>query len=89
MAQIQIDPDHVEQVAKQFQAKRQESEQIIQHLSCQITGLEGQWKGMTKERFFSDFQEAEQNMKNFTLLLENISTALTQIATKFRQTDQA
>ncbi|MCF6135453.1 WXG100 family type VII secretion target [Thermoactinomyces vulgaris] len=89
MAQIQIDPDHVEQVAKQFQAKRQESEQIIQHLKGQITGLEGQWKGMTKERFFSDFQEAEQNMKNFTLLLENISTALTQIATKFRQTDQA
>ena len=89
MAQIQIDPDHVEQVAKQFQAKRQESEQIIQHLRSQINSLEGQWEGMTKQRFFNDFQEAEQNMKNFTLLLENISTALKQIATKFRQTDEA
>ncbi|MBA4496553.1 WXG100 family type VII secretion target, partial [Paenactinomyces guangxiensis] len=43
----------------------------------------------TKQRFFQDFQEARKNMENFVHLLDNISQALTQIATKFRQTDQA
>lgn len=88
MARIQINPDQLDQIAGQFDAKRQESEQIIQHLRNQINNLEGEWLGNTKDRFFNDFNQAEQNMKNFTLLLENISTALKQIATKFRQTDQ-
>lgn len=86
---IQIDPDQLESIAKEFQAKRQESDQIIQTLDSRIQSLHGQWQGRTSDRFFVDFEEAKQNMKNFTQLLENISTALNQIAQKFRQTDQA
>ncbi|MBA4496409.1 WXG100 family type VII secretion target [Paenactinomyces guangxiensis] len=88
MARILITPEEVEQVAQQFKAKREESSQIINVLNQQIQGLEGQWDGMTKQRFFQDFQEARKNMENFVHLLDNISQALTQIATKFRQTDQ-
>ncbi|MGA8941223.1 MAG: WXG100 family type VII secretion target [Thermoactinomyces sp.] len=86
---IQIDPSQLEAIAKEFQAKRQESEQIIQTLNSRIQSLEGQWQGMTQRRFFTDFQEAKKNMDNFTMLLENIATALNQIAQKFRQADQA
>jgi WXG100 family type VII secretion target len=89
MSRILINPDEVEAVAKEFQAKREQSQQIINSLSSRIHGLEGQWDGMTKQRFFHDFQEAKKNMDNFVQLLDNISQALTQIATKFRQTDQA
>jgi len=85
---ILINPDEVEAVAKEFQAKKEQSQQIINSLAQRIHGLEGQWDGMTKQRFFQDFNEAKKNMDNFTQLLENISTALNQIATKFRQTDQ-
>ncbi|SEM94267.1 WXG100 family type VII secretion target [Lihuaxuella thermophila] len=89
MARILINPDEVEAVAKEFQAKREQSLQIINALNQRIQSLEGQWEGMTKRSFFRDFQEAKKNMDNFAQLLENISQALTQIATKFRQTDQA
>jgi WXG100 family type VII secretion target len=89
MSRILINPDEVDAVAKEFQAKREQSQQIINSLAQRINGMEGQWDGMTKQRFFRDFQEAKKNMDHFVQLLENISQALTQIATKFRQTDQA
>jgi WXG100 family type VII secretion target len=89
MSRILINPDEVDAVAKEFKAKREESQQIINSLAQRINGMEGQWDGMTKQRFFQDFQEAKKNMDHFVQLLENISQALTQIATKFRQTDQA
>ncbi|MBA4543287.1 MULTISPECIES: WXG100 family type VII secretion target [Thermoactinomyces] len=89
MARILINPDEIDAVAKDFQAKREQSQQLIQQLDSRINGLEGHWDGMTKQKFFQDFQEAKKNMQNFVQLLDNISQALTQIATKFRQTDQA
>lgn len=89
MSRILINPDEVEGVAKDFKSKREQSQQIITALNQRINSLEGQWDGMTKQRFFQDFQEAKKNMENFTQLLDNISQALSQIATKFRQTDQA
>jgi WXG100 family type VII secretion target len=89
MARILINPDEVDAVAKEFQAKREQSQQLINSLDARINGHEGHWDGMTKQRFFQDFQEAKKNMNNFVQLLDNISHALTQIATKFRQTDQA
>ncbi|MBH8593633.1 WXG100 family type VII secretion target, partial [Paenactinomyces guangxiensis] len=71
MARILITPEEVEQVAQQFKVKREESSQIINALNQQIQGLEGQWDGMTKQRFFQDFQEARKNMENFVHLLDN------------------
>jgi WXG100 family type VII secretion target len=87
--QIRINPEEVDQVAKEFRAKGQESQQIIQTLDSRINNLAGNWDGHTKDRFMQDFAEAKKNMQNFVQLLDNISNALTQIATKFRQTDQA
>ncbi|SFX76111.1 WXG100 family type VII secretion target [Thermoactinomyces sp. DSM 45891] len=84
---IQITPDQVEAAAKEFQAKRDESEQIINTLSNRISSMEGQWEGMTRNKFVQEFDQAKNNMKQFTTLLESISQSLNQIATKFRQTD--
>jgi WXG100 family type VII secretion target len=89
MSRILINPDEVDAVAREFQAKREQSQQLINSLTQRIHGLEGQWDGMTKQRFFQDFHEAKKNMDNFVLLLDNISQALTQIAEKFRQADQS
>ncbi|GAA4722593.1 WXG100 family type VII secretion target [Brevibacillus fulvus] len=88
MAQrILITPDQVDAVAAQFRQGREESQQIIDRLNQQVQNMEGQWDGMTKQRFFQEFQEAKKSMDNFTQLLESISQELTHIANKFRQAD--
>jgi WXG100 family type VII secretion target len=51
--------------------------------------MEGQWEGMTKQRFFQEFQEASKQMQAFVTTLNSISQELTAIANKFRTVDQA
>ncbi|MBA4542719.1 WXG100 family type VII secretion target [Thermoactinomyces daqus] len=61
---------------------------IIHNLDQRIDRLEGHWNGMTKQRFFQILPRRKKNMGQLRADT-NISQALTQIATKFRQTDQA
>jgi WXG100 family type VII secretion target len=85
---ILITPEQVDAVAKQFRQSREQSQQIIQRLNQQFHSLEGQWEGMTKQKFFQKFQEANKQMANFVHLLDSISQELTQIADRFRTVDQ-
>ncbi|MGG3872708.1 WXG100 family type VII secretion target [Brevibacillus laterosporus] len=87
MSRILISPDQVDEVANQFQQSKEQSQQVIERLNQQIHQMEGQWDGMTKQKFFQEFQEANRQMTGFVLLLESISHELHAIATKFRQAD--
>ncbi|OAJ72495.1 type VII secretion protein EsxA [Brevibacillus sp. SKDU10] len=87
MSRILISPDQVDEVASQFQQSKEQSQQVIDRLNQQIHQMEGQWDGMTKQKFFQEFQEANRQMTGFVLLLESISNELHAIATKFRQAD--
>ncbi|MFM1652484.1 WXG100 family type VII secretion target [Brevibacillus sp. B_LB10_24] len=89
MARILITPDQVDAVANEFRQGREQSQQIIDRLNQQVNNMEGQWDGMTKQRFFQEFQEANKQMSNFLQLLESISQELTQIAARFRQADES
>lgn len=86
---ILITPEQVEQVANQFKQSGEQSQQIVNSLTQSVNGMEGQWDGMTKQRFFQEFQEASRLMNSFVQTLESISTELRAIAQKFRMADES
>ncbi|WP_054958410.1 WXG100 family type VII secretion target [Paenibacillus dakarensis] len=86
---ILITPEQVEQVANQFKQSGDQSQQIVNSLTQSVNGMEGQWDGMTKQRFFQEFQEASRLMNSFVQTLESISAELKAIAQKFRMADES
>jgi WXG100 family type VII secretion target len=89
MAQrILVTPEQLDQVAGQFKSSSEQSQQMISRLAQQVNGLQGQWDGMTKQRFFQDFQAAQKQMNTYVQLLESINAELKGIANRFRQADQ-
>lgn len=86
---ILITPEQVEQVANQFKQSGDQSQQIVNSLTQSVNGMEGQWDGMTKQRFFQEFQEASRLMQSFVQTLDSISTELKAIAQKFRMADES
>lgn len=85
---ILISPEQVDQVANQFKQSGEQSQQIVASLTQAINGMEGQWEGMTKQRFFQEFQEANKQMQLFVQTLNSINQELAAIATRFRTVDQ-
>ncbi|MCE5170436.1 WXG100 family type VII secretion target [Paenibacillus profundus] len=85
---ILVTPEQIDQVANQFRQSGDQSQQIVSTLTQSIQGMEGQWEGMTKQRFFQEFQEASKQMQSFVQTLNTISEELKAIAQKFRTVDE-
>ena len=88
MARIRITPEQVHQVAVQFKQASSQSDQMVKQLTNTINNLQGEWEGMTKERFYSEFQQWSTSMRQFVQLLDQIGQQLDAIADKFRAIDE-
>lgn len=86
---ILVTPNELRNVSRQFQQGGDQTEQLTNRLTQALNGMQGQWDGMTKERFFQEFQSAQNNMKQFVQLLNSISQQLNSIADRFEQLDNA
>lgn len=89
MARIRITPDQVRGVAQQFKSASGESQGMVQKLQSAINSLESEWEGMTKQRFYQEFQQWQQTMSQFVELLNGIGQQLDAIAARFEAADQA
>ncbi|KOR89825.1 WXG100 family type VII secretion target [Paenibacillus solani] len=85
---ILVTPEQLEQVSSQFAQSGQLSSDMVQQLQRSIHELESQWQGMTRERFYGEYQQARSTMLKFVECLQSISTELNQISVKFRTTDE-
>ncbi len=85
---ILVTPEQLEQVSAQFAQSGQLSGDMVQRLQRSIHEMEGQWEGMTRERFYGDYQHARTTMLKFVECLQTISAELKQISVKFRSTDE-
>ncbi|EGG34987.1 WXG100 family type VII secretion target [Paenibacillus sp. HGF5] len=85
---ILVTPERLEQVSSQFAQSGQLSGDMVQRLQRSIHEMEGQWEGMTRERFYGDYQHARTTMLKFVECLQTISAELKQISVKFRSTDE-
>ena len=76
MATIKISPDHVRSVASQFRQKSSESGNMVSQLKSAVSGMESEWEGMAKQRFFNDYTSWTQQMQKYVEMLDGIATEL-------------
>jgi len=88
MARIKITPDQVRQVGSQFKQASQQSQEMVGRLQNTMSGMEGEWEGLTKERFYQEFQQWRTSMNQFVELLNGIGQQLDAIAARFEAADQ-
>ncbi|WP_106765880.1 WXG100 family type VII secretion target [Paenibacillus faecalis] len=84
---ILVTPEQLNQVSSQFSQSGQLSSDIVQRLQQSIQQMEQQWEGITRERFYGEYQQARVIMNQFLERLHTVSTELDQIADKFRTVD--
>ena len=88
MARIKITPGQVRNVANQFRQASHESSDIVNRLNSALGQLEPEWEGITKQRFWSEYQAWRNSMQQFIRLLESIGQQLDAIAARFASADQ-
>jgi len=88
MARIKVTPEQVHQVANEFKRAGTESQQMVTRLEQTMGSLEPDWEGMTKQKFYGEFQQWRTSMRQFVELLNNIGQQLDVIADRFAAADQ-
>ena len=88
MTQIVVAPERLESVAGTFEAKKSETETLIQTLRSTMNNLDAEWDGVAQNKFYAEWNEMLPKMTQFTDLLEQIASELRRIAQVFRETDE-
>ena len=88
MTQIVVSPERLEAVARTFDGKKVETENLINALRNTMDGLDAEWDGVAQQKFYAEWNEMIPKMTKFTSLLEEIASELRHIAQVFRETDE-
>ncbi len=88
MARILITPEEIDKVAQQFNTGAQQSQELASKLNSAIQSMQGQWDGMTQQKFFQRYDTDKKNMEIYINMLKEVSADLTKIAARFREADQ-
>lgn len=88
MSRILITPEELDRIASQFRNGANSSKDLSDRLNSAIQSMQGQWDGMTQQRFFQRYETDKKNMLTYIQMLTDVSTELKNIADRFRQADQ-
>jgi WXG100 family type VII secretion target len=88
MTQIVVSPERLESVAHTFDARRDETENMLNALKSTMQSLDAEWDGVAQNRFYAEWNEMIPKMNQFTSLLGEIASELRRIAQVFRETDE-
>lgn len=88
MAQIVVTPEELERAAGTFEAKKEETQEILSSLRVTMESLDAEWEGVAQAKFYDEWNQMFPKMTEFTTLLGQISTELQRIAQVFRETDE-
>ncbi|HET6261504.1 MAG TPA: WXG100 family type VII secretion target [Chloroflexia bacterium] len=87
MSRIKISPEQVRQLSGQFKQASQESQQIFNNLSSSVNNIQGEWEGVTQQRFFQEYEQWKTSMSQFVQLLDSIGAQLDTVAARFENVD--
>ena len=87
MSRIKISPEQVRQLSGQFKQASQESQQIFNNLSSSVNNIQGEWEGVTQQRFFQEYEQWKTSMSQFVQLLDSIGAQLDTVAARFESVD--
>ncbi|MEI6179194.1 MAG: WXG100 family type VII secretion target [Chloroflexales bacterium] len=85
---IKVTPEQMRSAASQFKSSSQQSNDMVNRLTQQMSGMQPEWEGMSSQKFFQDFQQWKGSMTQFVTLLNEIGVQLEAIATRFEQADR-
>ena len=88
MTQIVVSPERLESVARTFDSKKAETENMINALRSTMNSLDADWDGVAQHKFYGEWNEMIPKMNQFTELLGEISSELRRIAQVFREADE-
>lgn len=88
MTRIVVSPERLEAVARTFDDRRAETENVINSLKSTMDALDAEWDGVAQNKFYAQWNEMIPKMNQFTNLLGEIASELRRIAQVFRETDQ-
>ena len=88
MARILVTPEQVRTVSSQFKQASSQSQQMVSTLQSTVNNLNAGWEGMTKQRFYQEFEQWRTSMTQFVELLNQIGVELDAIAERFAAADQ-
>jgi WXG100 family type VII secretion target len=87
MARIKITPEQVRQMSNQFKQAGEQSRQMLATLNTSVETAQGEWEGITQQRFFQEYEQWKASMTQFAQQLEDISGQLNNVATRFETID--
>lgn len=85
---ILVSPEEVERVAQVFLSKSGETETMRQTISAAVEELRSHWQSVTGNRFYDDYVNWEQTMRQYVTLLDDIHKQLLGHAARFRAADE-
>ena len=88
MVRIRVSPEQVRGVAGQFKQASSESQAMVNKLQQAMNQLEPEWEGMTRQRFYSEYQNWRNSMNPFLELLDNVGRQPVELARRFEAVDQ-
>lgn len=88
MARIKITPEQVRQVSQEFRQSSEQSREMVNRLQSTVTAMQSEWEGLTRERFYSEYQQWQSTMSKFVELLSGIGQQLDTIAARFEEADR-
>ncbi len=71
----------------QFKQAGEQSRQMLSTLNSSVEGMQGEWEGMTQQRFFQEYEQWKSSMTQFAQQLDDISHQLDSVAARFETID--
>lgn len=87
MASIQVDPDVLDQKAKDIRSYKQQHDEAISKLNALVDGLSGEWVGTAQKNYVNSYNEYKSSFATFSERMEELAKALNTKATEYRSAD--
>lgn len=87
MANIKVDPDVLDQKAKNIRTYKQQHDDAISNLNSLVDGLNGEWIGTAKTNYVNSYNEFKGSFNSFSERMEELAKALEKKAAEYRAAD--
>lgn len=87
MASISVDPDVLDQKAKDIRSYKSQHDEAISKLNALVSGLDGEWVGTAKTNYVNSFNEFKSTFQSFSDRMEELAAAIETKASEYRAAD--
>ena len=87
MANIKVDPDVLDQKAKDIRTYKQQHDDAITKLNTLVNALDAEWVGTAKNNYVTSYNEFKSTFDRFSTQMEEMAKKLNDKAEEFRRVD--